>query len=282
MQNNLSQNENIVVYTDGEIELKVSIDSETIWLMAEDIASLFGVQRPAVVKHIGNIYKDEELVQDATCSILEQVAKDGKKRKVNFYNLDIVISVGYRVNSKKATKFRQWATSVLKEYISNGYAINTHKITEQRLVNLEIDMQEIKSHIKNSTLEIRQGIFYNGQIFDAYVFVNDLLKSAKNNVTIIDNYVDESVLTILSKYPNINFIIWTKSVSKQLKLDTEKYNTQYNNLQVKTSNKCHDRFLIIDGMIVFHLGASLKDLAKKVFAFSKMDIEVLKIIEKLV
>lgn len=188
----------LIKYNDGEIELEVSLDKETIWLVADDIASLFGVQRPAIVKHIGNIYKDEELVQTATCSILEQVAKDGKQRKVNYYNLDIVISVGYRVNSKKATRFRQWATSVLKEYISDGYVINTHKITEQRLLNLENDMQFVKSKIKNNDLEIKQGIFYDGQIFDAYIFINDILKSAKKEVTLIDNYIDESVLTIFS------------------------------------------------------------------------------------
>lgn len=188
----------LIKYNDGEIELEVSLDKETIWLVADDIASLFGVQRPAIVKHIGNIYKDEELVQTATCSILEQVAKDGKQRKVNYYNLDIVISVGYRVNSKKATRFRQWATSVLKEYISDGYVINTHKITEQRLLNLENDMQFVKSKIRNNDLEIKQGIFYDGQIFDAYIFINDILKSAKKEVTLIDNYIDESVLTIFS------------------------------------------------------------------------------------
>ncbi len=191
----------LIKYNDGEIELEVSVEDETIWLIAEDIASLFGVQRPAIVKHIGNIYKDEELLQ---------VAKDGKKRKVNYYNLDIVISVGYRVNSKKATKFRQWATSVLKEYISNGYAINSHKITEQRLVNLENDMQFVKSKIKSSTLEIKQGAFYNGEIFDAYIFINNLLKSAKKEIIVIDNYIDESILTIFSKYPNIDFTILTK------------------------------------------------------------------------
>lgn len=191
----------LIKYNDGEIELEVSVEDETIWLIAEDIASLFGVQRPAIVKHIGNIYKDEELLQ---------VAKDGKKRKVNYYNLDIVISVGYRVNSKKATKFRQWATSVLKEYISNGYAINSHKITEQRLVNLENDMQFVKSKIKSSTLEIKQGVFYNGEISDAYIFINNLLKSAKKEIIVIDNYIDESILTIFSKYPNIDFTILTK------------------------------------------------------------------------
>ncbi len=180
---------NIIKYSDGEIELKVSIEGETIWLIAEDIASLFGVQRPAVVKHIGNIYKDEELAKMTTCSILEQIAKDGKTRKINYYNLDIVISVGYRVNSIKATKFRQWATGVLKEYISNGYAINTHKITEQRLAHLENDMQVVKSKIKNEELEVKQGIFFNGQIYDAYAFINDLFKLCKKEITLCDNYI---------------------------------------------------------------------------------------------
>lgn len=276
MNPDLQKNQNIIVYEDGEIELRVSVEQETIWLSTEDIASLFGVKRPAIVKHIGNIYKNEELMQNSTCSILEQLAKDGKKRKVNFYNLDMIISVGYRVNSKKATSFRQWATSVLKEYISSGYAINTHKITEQRLMSLENDMKVVKSKIKNNELELKQGVFYDGQIFDAYLFINDLLKSVKKEVILIDNYIDETVLAILSKYPNISFIIVTKSISKSLKVDIEKYNKQYNNLTIKTSNKYHDRFLIIDNTTAYHIGASLKDLAKKVFAFSMIDIELLR------
>jgi len=138
----------LIKYNDGEIELEVSVENETIWLVTEDIASLFGVQRPSIVKHIGNIYKDEELIQISTCSILEQVAKDGKKRKVNYYNLDIVISVGYRVNSKKATKFRQWATSILKEYISNGYIIKTRLGTKQ-LYNPDFKVVEF-DHFKIS------------------------------------------------------------------------------------------------------------------------------------
>ena len=265
----------IIKYNDGEIEIEVSLDKETIWLGAEDIASLFGVQRPAIVKHIGNIYKDEELVQTLTCSILEQVAKDGKQRKVNYYNLDIVISVGYRVNSKKATRFRQWATSVLKEYISDGYAINRHKITEQRLLNLEDDMQFVKSKIKNNDLEIKQGIFHDGQIFDAYAFVNDVLKNAQKEVTLIDNYIDVSVLTLFSKFPHIRFIVLNKNISKSLQLDIEKYNTQYHNLEVRISSKYHDRFLIIDNTTAYHIGASLKDLGKKVFGFSTIDIGLL-------
>ena len=269
----------IIKYTDGEIELKVSIDRETIWLIAEDIASLFGVQRPAIVKHIGNIYKDEELNQISTCSILEQVAKDGKARKINYYNLDIVISVGYRVNSKKATKFRQWATTVLKEYITNGYVVNTHKITEQRLLSLENDMQILKSNINTPK---QNHIFYDGQIFDAYLFVSDIIKSAKVSIKLIDNYVDESTLILFTKRAlHVKTFIYTKTISKQLELDLQKHNAQYQKIEIKKFELSHDRFLIIDEKEVYHFGASLKDLGKKWFAVSKMDVDSLNIIEKL-
>jgi len=274
----------IIVYENGEVEVKVSLDNknETIWLRTEDIALLFGVNRPAIVKHIGNIYKSGELEEKSTCSILEQVTKDGKKRKVKYYNLDIIISVGYRVNSVKATKFRQWATKILKQYIINGYAINSEKITVDRFLNLENDVislkqdiQSIKKKISNNQIELRQGIFYNGQIFDAYTFINNLFKNAKEEIILIDNYIDDSVLILFSKYSNINFTIITKKISKQLKLDIEKYNLQYRNLNIKISNKFHDRFLLIDNKEAYHIGASLKDLGKKVFAFNKIDIDLL-------
>ena len=135
---------NEIIYNDGEIELKVSLEKDSIWLSTNDIADIFEVNRPAIVKHIGNIYKTDELLQESTCSILEQVANDGKKRKINFYNLDMIISVGYRVNSKKATKFRQWANQVLKQYITDGYSINTNKLTELRLINLENSIVDMK------------------------------------------------------------------------------------------------------------------------------------------
>ena len=181
-----------IKYNDGEIELAVSVEHETIWLSQKQIAELFEVTKQNISLHTIEIFKSKELNKNSTVKKYLTVQKEGNRevsREVEHYNLDVIISVGYRVNSIKATKFRQWATSVLKEYITNGYAINTHKITEQRLSNLESNMQEIKSHIKNSTLELKQGIFYDGQIFDAYIFVNNLLKSAKNEVTLIDNYI---------------------------------------------------------------------------------------------
>ena len=277
----MSDISNLVVYSDGELELKVSVNNQTIWLSADEIAYIFNVNRPAIVKHIGNIYKDEELEQNSTCSILEQVAKDGKLRKINFYNLDVIISVGYRVNSKKATKFRKWATTILKDYINDGYVINHHRITEQRLLLLENDVNVIKSKIKDNKLKTNQGIFYDGQIYDSYSFINDLLKIANNEVILIDNYVDDTVLTLFSKYQNINFIIYTNNISKQLKLDFEKYSKQYKNITLKTFKSSHDRFLIVDKKEIYHIGASLKDLAKKWFAFSKINLSVKEILEKL-
>lgn len=277
----MSDISNLVVYNDGELELKVSVNNQTVWLSADEIAYIFNVNRPAIVKHIGNIYKDEELEQNSTCSILEQVAKDGKLRKINFYNLDVIISVGYRVNSKKATKFRKWATTILKDYINDGYVINHHRITEQRLLLLENDVNVIKSKIKDNKLKTNQGIFYDGQIYDSYSFINDLLKLANNEVILIDNYVDDTVLTLFSKYQNINFMIYTNNISKQLKLDFEKYSKQYKNITLKTFKSSHDRFLIVDKKEIYHIGASLKDLAKKWFAFSKINLSVKEILEKL-
>lgn len=274
----------IVVYESGEIELKITLNNETLWLKAQNIAALFGVNRPAIVKHIGNIYKTDELQEHSTCSILEQVAKDGKKRIIKYYNLDMIIAIGYRVNSKKATQFRIWATDVLKKYIYDGYAINSQKITLDRFLQLENDVSNIQHEFQNikddkKAIHLKQGVFYNGQIFDAYVLINDIFKSAKQDIEIIDNYIDDTVLTLFSKYPKLHFTIVTKNISKKLQLDIKKYQAQYNNLKVKISNSYHDRFLIVDNKDAYHIGASLKDLGKKVFAFSKIDIDMLRLVD---
>ena len=265
---------NILLYNDGELELKVSFNEETIWLSQKQLAELFDVTKQNVSLHINNILKEKELDKNLTVKFFLIVQKEGNrevKREVEHYNLDMIISIGYRVNSIIATKFRQWATSVLKNYIQNGYAINTHKITEQRLSLLENDMQIIKSHIKNNTIEIKHGIFFNGQIFDAYVLLSDLIKSAKVSITLIDNYIDESILNLFSKNQNVKFTIYTQNISKELQLDIQKYNKQYSNLEVKITKNFHDRFFICDET-VYHFGASFKDLGNKVFAVNKMNI----------
>ncbi len=275
----------LVTFNDGEIELSVSLESETVWLNRNQLSELFDRDVKTIGKHINNIFKEGELSKDVVvakfATTTQHGAMEGKTQTklVEFYNLDVIISVGYRVKSQRGVRFRQWATSVLKEYIINGYAINTHKITEQRLVNLENDMQLVKSKIQNDTLELKQGIFCDGQIYDAYTFVNDVLKSAKNNVVLIDNFIDDTVLTLFSAYPSLKFTIITKPVSKKLGLDIDKYNAQYNNLTLKHSLKFHDRFLIIDEMEAWHIGASLKDLGKKVFAFSKIEVGFLDLSE---
>ena len=268
--------ENIIVYNSGEIELKISVKENNIWLTQSQISELFNTSSDNIGLHLKNIYKEKELIENSTTEDISVVRQEGNrkvKRQLKHYNLDAVISVGYRVSSLKATKFRQWATMILKSYITDGYAINTHKITEQRLLLLENDMVMIKSNVKNNTLEYNQGVFYNGQTFDAYVFISDIIKGAKKSIKLIDNYIDESVLTLFSKNQNIEVTIYTKSISKQLKLDLEKYNSQYNKIEIKKFNVSHDRFIIIDEKEVYHIGASLKDLGKKWFGFSKMDSE---------
>ena len=282
---------NIVLYNDGELELKVSVNEETIWLTQKQLSELFSVVVHTINYHIKNIYKQKELNKNSTIRIFRIVQKEGNReiqRNIEHYNLDMIISIGYRVNSITATKFRQWATSILKNYIKNGYVINADKITNERFVNLENDvnilksqMNDVKSLIKNNTLETTQGIFYDGQIYDSYSFISDLLRSAKNEIILIDNYIDDIVLTLFSKTPNIKVTIYTNTISKQLKLDFEKYSKQYNNITLKTFKNSHDRFLIIDKKEIFHIGASLKDLGKKWFAFSKMNLEISELLEKL-
>ncbi|WWW11942.1 RhuM family protein [Arcobacter cryaerophilus gv. pseudocryaerophilus] len=277
-------NQSIAIYKDGELELKTSIDSETIWLTQKQIAELFDKDIRTINEHIKFIYKEEELVENSTIRNFRIVQKEGNRevaRDVLHYNLDVIISIGYRANSKKATKFRQWATSVLKEYIFNGYAINSHKITEQRLLNLENDMQVVKSKFKNYEPQ-QNHIFYNGQIFDAYLFVSDIIKSAKSSIKLIDNYIDESTLVLFTKRDaKVDMKIYTKTISKQLKLDLEKHNAQYPKIDIEIFDLSHDRFLIIDEKEIYHFGASLKDLGKKWFAVSKMDINSFEILEKL-
>ena len=278
---------NLIIYQSGEIELNVSIEEETIWLTQKQMAELFEVTKQNISLHIIEIYKSYELERHSTVKKFLTVQKEGSRkvsRNLEHYNLDVIISVGYRVNSVKATRFRQWATSVLKQYITNGYAINSDKITHQRFKELESDVAVLRSKvalIEDKTLTPSQGIFFDGQVFDAYAFVSDLIKNAKQEIILIDNYIDESVLTLFSKNQDIDVVIYTKSISKQLKLDLKKYNTQYRPIILKPFRDAHDRFMIIDEREVYHIGASLKDLGKKWFAFSKFDRDALSILERL-
>lgn len=267
----------IVVYQPDEItRLNVLVGDETVWLTQEQIASLFGVGRPAVTKHIRNIFAIQELEEESVCSILERTASDGKRYMTQFYNLDMILSVGYRVNSKNAVLFRRWANSVLKEYLFKGYAIS------RRIADIENQLQEhrelLGDHDKkidffiHTALPPVEGVFFEGQIFDAYVFVVNLVKSAKCRIVLMDNYVDDTVLVMLSKRSQgVQAEIRTGRISKQLQLDLLKHNSQYPPISIECVQNIHDRFMIVDN-IVYHIGASLKDLGRKLFAFSKMEL----------
>ena len=267
----------IVVYQPDEItRLEVRVEDETVWLTQEQIAQLFDVKRPAITKHIGNIFSTQELDENSVCSILERTAADGKTYKTKFFNLDMILSVGYRVNSRNAVNFRRWASKILKDYLLKGYSINARLISvekqlaDQRVV-LERHTKSIEFFVRTSLPPV-EGIFYDGQIFDAYVFVVDLIRSARNRIVLIDNYIDESVLVILSKRAvAVKAEIRTGHLSRQLQLDVQKHNSQYPSVEIIQTPNIHDRFLIVDDD-VYHIGASLKDLGKKLFAFSKMGL----------
>ncbi len=266
-----NQGEIILYQPDSEVKLEVRLENETVWLTQAQIATLFGTKRPAITKHLNNIYKSGELDKNSTCSILEHMGNEGKQKYVTiYYSLDAILSVGYRVNSKNATLFRRWANGVLKEYLLKGYSVN------RRLTELEHTVAEHSRKIDffvRTSLPPVEGIFYDGQIFDAYKFATDLIRSARKSLLLIDNYVDESVLLMLSKRnTGVEADIYTQAVSRQLQLDLQKHNSQYPPIGLHTYKKCHDRFLIIDGTEVWHIGASLKDLGKKMFAFSKLEI----------
>ena len=234
---------NLVVYSDGELELKVSVEKDSVWLNRNQLAELFGRDVKTIGKHINNVFNENELTRVSTVANFATVQIEGGReitRDVEYYNLDVIISIGYRVKSQ---------------------------------------INKINSKIKENILEFNQNIFFYGQIYDAYSFVNDLLKLAKSEIILIDNYIDDTVFTLFSKYPNINFTIYTSTISKQLKLDFEKYSKQYKNISLKTFKSSHDRFLIIDKKDIYHLGASLKDLGKKWFAFSKMSLNSLNLDE---
>ena len=270
----------IVLYQhDTSVQLEVRMEDDTVWLTQAQIGVLYGVDRTVIVKHIRNIYKTAELDELATCAKIAQLQIEGNRkvrREVGYYNLDVIISVGYRVNSINATKFRQWANQVLKDYLLRGYSINQrlvqieNKIEKQRQKLLEHD-KKIDFFVKTSLPPV-EGIFYDGQIFDAYTFVSDLIRTAKKSIVLFDNYVDDTVLTMLDKRKKkVSATIYTQEIKKQLSLDLAKHNSQYQSIEIKEFGKVHDRFLCIDN-IVYHIGASLKDLGKKWFAFTKMEM----------
>jgi hypothetical protein len=274
----------IVIYrslekTDFQIEVRV--EEDTVWLNRQQLAILFDRDVKTIGKHISNVL-NEELNFDSVVAKFATTGSDGKVYQVEYYNLDMIISVGYRVKSHRGIQFRIWANKVLKEYLFTGHVVG------QRLEKIENDVYKLKRKVEEFDFQIRtdlqpqEGIFYDGQIFDAHQFVSGLIKAAGKSIILIDNYIDESVLVLLSKRkPGAKATIYTAAISEQLKLDIERFNAQYPEIDLKIFKKSHDRFLIIDNQAVYHIGASLKDLGKKWFAFSRIGLDADEMIGRL-
>ena len=270
----MNTGEIILYQPDSTVQLEVRLEQETVWLSQAQMAQLFQRDRTVIGRHIKNIFKEGELNPSVVCANFAHTTPHGaiqdkwQNNEIVMYNLDVIISVGYRVKSLRGTQFRIWATQTLKSYLLHGYAVT------QRIERLEQKVEEHDQQIGffvHASLPPVEGVFYDGQIFDAYVFAADLIKSAKTSIVLIDNYVDESVLTLLSKRTEgVSARVITRRVSEALRLDVEKHNQQYAPIMIEENPRYHDRFLIIDDT-VYHLGASLKDLGKKLFAFSRMN-----------
>ena len=274
--NNIDSNTGeIVMYQPDEtIRLEVRVENETVWLTQQQMADLFLTTRNNITLHIGNIFKEGELVETSVRKDSLLTATDGKKYRTKIYNLDVIISVGYRVKSKRGTQFRQWANQILKDYLLKGYSINKNL----QDVRIELGAQDKRISLLEekvdffvrSSLPPVEGIFFDGQIFDAYVQIVSLIKQAKRSIILIDNYIDETTLTMLSKRDTkVSATIYTRQLNQQQQLDVQRHNQQYPPITVNICQRNHDRFLIIDD-VVYLFGASLKDAGKKLFAYIKM------------
>lgn len=275
-------NEIILYQPDASVKLEVRLEDETVWLTQQQIADLFGVKQPAISKHLKNIFESEELDEASVHSILEYTAADGKLYRTKFYNLDAILSVGYRVNSKNATLFRQWANRILKEYLLRGYSVNQLLLhmesrIDHRLSEHDNQIRELSGKVDfflRTSLPPKDGVLFDGQIFDAYRFICDLVKLANKRIVLIDNYIDETVLTLLDKRRSgVLATIYTKRINRQLQLDIERHNDQYTPIDVRTAPNIHDRFMVIDDTL-YHIGASIKDLGLKLFAFSRVKNDI--------
>ena len=280
LKNKDADNEIILYQPDSTLSLDVRVENETVWLNQAQMVDLFQSTKQNISLHINNIFKEGELQRNSVVKEYLTTAADGKRYRTKYYSLDVIISVGYRVKSLRGTKFRQWANGVLKEYLLRGYSVNQRLLymesrIDQRLSEHDRRLDELTDKVDffvRASLPPVEGIFFNGQIFDAYKFVCDLVKSARKRIVLIDNYVDESVLTLLDKRgSDVKAIIYTDADrSRQIALDLKRHDRQYAPIEIRFVTDIHDRFLIIDDAL-YHIGASIKDLGKKLFAFARME-----------
>jgi len=271
-----TNNEIILYQPDTSVKLEVRLEDETVWLTQQQMSELFLRDRTVITRHINNIFKEKELEEESNVHFLHIALSD---KPIKLYSLDVIISVGYRVKSVRGTQFRQWANKIIKDYLLRGYSVNQRlqymeSRIDYRLSEHDNQIKELSGKVDfflRTSLPPKEGILFEGQIFDAYVFVCDIVKRAKRRIVLIDNYIDETVLTLLDKRePKVSAIIYTKRIDHQLQLDIKKHNGQYIPIDIRLAPHIHDRFIIIDDTL-YHIGASIKDLGKKLFAFSKME-----------
>ena len=276
--NNIESNKGeIVMYQPDEtIRLEVRVEDETVWLNRQQMATLFGRDVKTIGKHVNNALH-EELANVPTVANFAIVQNEGSRmvtRNIEFYSIDMILSVGYRVKSEQGIKFRRWANEILKKYLLRGYVVNARVMAlEQHVAEQDTQIKDLKNKVDffvRSSLPPVEGIFYDGQIFDAYAHIISLIKQAKTSIVLIDNYIDVDTLTMLSnRAANVSATIYTRQLSQQQQLDIQRHNQQYPPVNICTTQRNHDRFLIIDNM-VYLFGASLKDAGKKFFAYIKM------------
>ncbi len=275
-------NEIILYQPDSTTSIDVRVAEETVWLTQAQIVELFASSKANVSEHLKNIFESKELDKEATVRKFRTVRIEGSRsvnRNLEYFNLDVIISIGYRVNTKRGIQFRQWANKILRTYLLRGYSLNERLLymesrMDRRLSEHEHRLDELYDKVDffvRTSLPPREGIFFDGQIFDAYTLMCDLVRSAKRRTVMVDNYIDDTVFRQLDKRRSgVEAIIFTPSISRTLRQDLERHNSQYPPIEIKTYRKAHDRFLIVDDA-VYHVGASFKDLGKKLFAFSKME-----------
>lgn len=269
-------NEIIVYRPDSTLSLEVRVEDETVWLNRNQIAILFDRDVKTIGKHISNALK-EELAGVSVIAKFATTASDGKTYQVEYYNIEMITSIGYRVKSQRGIQFRVWANKILKDYLLRGYSVNQRLLymesrIDHRLAEHDCQLKELSDKVDfflHTTLPPKEGVLFDGQIFDAYVFVCNLIRRAKKRIILIDNYVDETVLTLLDKRADgVNATIYTKRPDRMLRLDIRRHNDQYSQIDIRITSNIHDRFMVIDD-ILYHIGASIKDLGKKLFAFFK-------------
>lgn len=274
------ENEIILYQPDSTLSLDVRVENETVWLTQAQMTELFQTTRNNITLHIRNIFKEGELEESSVCKESLLTAADGKRYKTKFYSLDVIISVGYRVKSIRGTQFRIWANKILKDYLLRGYSVNQRLLymenrIDRRLLEHDKRLDDLTDKVDffiRTSLPPKEGVFFNGQIFDTHEFICSLIKRANNRIILIDNYVDESVLVQLeNRNAGVSALIYTGEISRTFRQSVNRHNRQYAPVEVKTAERIHDRFLIIDNTL-YHIGASIKDLGKKLFAFSKLEI----------